>query len=77
VTLAEVKVGMIFKDQEVTVEIIADKEDKFEFMIIKGDDEDRPYSLEISKVQMEEIFDNSEYQIDFLGYKKDYPEYYL
>ena len=76
-TLAEVKVGMIFKDQEVTVEIIADKEDKFEFMIIKGDDEARPYSLEISKVQMEEIFDNSEYQIDFLGYKKDYPEYYL
>ena len=76
-TLAEVKVGMIFKDEEVTVEIIADKEDKFEFMIIKGDDEARPYSLEISKVQMEEIFDNSDYQIDFLGYKKDYPEYYL
>ena len=68
---------MLFKDQEVTVEIISDKEDKFEFIIIKGDDEDRPYSLEISKVQMEEIFDNSDYQIDFLGYKKDYPEYYL
>jgi len=77
VTLAEVKVGMIFRDEEVTVEIISDKEDKFEFIIIKGDDEDRPYSLELSKVQMEEIFDNSDYQIDFLGYKKDYPEYYL
>ena len=76
-TLAEVKVGMIFRDEEVTVEIISDKEDKFEFIIIKGDDEDRPYSLELSKVQMEEIFDNSDYQIDFLGYKKDYPEYYL
>ena len=76
-TVKEVKVGMLFKDQEVTVEIINDKEDKFEFIIIKGDDEDRPYSLEISKVQLEEIFDNSDYQIDFLGYKKDYPEYYL
>ena len=75
-TLNKVKVGMIFKDQHVTIEIISAKEYKFEFMIIKGAEELMGRPLKISKVQLEEVLGDKS-NVIFLGYKKDYPEYYL